>query len=103
MVTALHYAQEGAKLANAKPLQGFSGASVLEIVESDPSGTYPLHVYSPIPNRDLRLACISEEVSQGDSHTKRTYRYGQASAEAAAEIDAEITDRKRRGKDDHNE
>lgn len=37
---ALYLAQKGEKAANAKPLKGFSGASVLEIVESDSSGTY---------------------------------------------------------------
>ncbi len=40
MGRALHYAQNGGKATNAKPLVGFSGASVLEIVASDPSGTY---------------------------------------------------------------
>ena len=40
MMIALELAQEGGKAVYAKPLQGFSGASVLEIVESDPCGTY---------------------------------------------------------------
>jgi phage-related protein len=40
ILTALELAQEGLKAAHAKPLKGFSGASVLEIVESDASGTY---------------------------------------------------------------
>ena len=40
MLAALDIAREGGKAASAKPLQGFSGASVLEIVEGDPSGTY---------------------------------------------------------------
>ena len=33
-------AQEGGKHKNAKPLQGFGGADILEIVDEDPSGTY---------------------------------------------------------------
>lgn len=37
---ALFLAQKGDKATNAKPLKGFSGASVLEIVEDDSSGTY---------------------------------------------------------------
>ena len=37
---ALHIAQEGGKDANAKPLQGFGGAGVLEILENDMDGTY---------------------------------------------------------------
>lgn len=40
MITALGFAQEGLKAEHVKPLKGFSGASILEIVESDPSGTY---------------------------------------------------------------
>jgi phage-related protein len=37
---ALYLAQKGEKAANAKPLKGFLGASVLEVIERDRSGTY---------------------------------------------------------------
>lgn len=37
---SLRLAQEGEKAANAKPLKGFGGATVLELVGSDASGTY---------------------------------------------------------------
>ncbi len=37
---ALYLAQEGGKHKNAKPLKGFGGATVLEVVQSDGSGTY---------------------------------------------------------------
>lgn len=37
---ALYIAQEGGKHKNAKPLKGFKGAAVLEIVEDDGNGTY---------------------------------------------------------------
>ena len=37
---ALRYAQSGNKHPDAKPLQGFGGAGVLEIVEDHESGTY---------------------------------------------------------------
>jgi phage-related protein len=37
---ALFQAQEGKKSDKAKPLKGFKGAGVLEIVESDAGGTY---------------------------------------------------------------
>lgn len=36
----LHLAQIGQKPLNAKPLRGFGGATVLEIIDEDPSGTY---------------------------------------------------------------
>jgi phage-related protein len=37
---ALYQAQLGAKHPDAKPLKGFGGAGVLEVVENDSSGTY---------------------------------------------------------------
>ncbi|MDE3061288.1 MAG: type II toxin-antitoxin system RelE/ParE family toxin, partial [Pseudomonadota bacterium] len=37
---ALHRAQEGAKHPNAKPLRGFGGASVMEVVENYDGDTY---------------------------------------------------------------
>lgn len=37
---ALYIAQEGGKHKNAKPLKGFKGATVLEVVEDDGNGTY---------------------------------------------------------------
>lgn len=37
---ALYEAQKGAKHPNAKPLRGFGGAGVLEVVESRDGGTY---------------------------------------------------------------
>lgn len=37
---ALHFAQQGVKHDAAKPLKGFSGAGVLEILEDDDGGTY---------------------------------------------------------------
>jgi phage-related protein len=37
---ALDFAQRGSRHAAAKPLKGFGGAGVLEIVEDDSGGTY---------------------------------------------------------------
>lgn len=37
---ALYIAQEGGKHKNAKPLKGFIGSKVLEIVHDDGNGTY---------------------------------------------------------------
>jgi phage-related protein len=37
---ALYQAQLGVKHANAKPLKGFGGAGVMEIIENDSGGTY---------------------------------------------------------------
>jgi phage-related protein len=40
MGVALFFAQKGAKPADAKPLKGFGGASVLEVVEDYAGNTY---------------------------------------------------------------
>jgi len=40
ILAALSLAQDGEKAMSVKPLKGFSGASVLEVIENDQSGTY---------------------------------------------------------------
>lgn len=37
---SLNLAQQGLKDVDSKPLKGFGGASVLEIIKADPGGTY---------------------------------------------------------------
>lgn len=37
---ALYIAQQGGKHKDAKPLKGFGGATVLEVVQNDSNGTY---------------------------------------------------------------
>ena len=75
---ALHFAQLGEKHADAKPLQGFGSAGVLEVVESTQGSTYRavyvLHCFqkksvkgiaTPKPDMDLirdRLALVLRSV-----------------------------------------
>ena len=40
ILAALSIAQDGDKAESVKPLKGFSGASALEVIENDQSGTY---------------------------------------------------------------
>ena len=83
---ALDFAQRGGKHPNAKPLKGFGGASVLEIVEDNdgdtyravytvkfPLAVYVLHVFQKkskkglaTPKRDLEL--IDERLKRAESH-----------------------------------
>ena len=83
---ALDFAQRGGKHPNAKPLKGFGGASVLEIVEDNDGDTYRavytvkfslavyvLHVFQKkskkgmaTPKRDLDL--IDERLKRAESH-----------------------------------
>ncbi|MCC8987246.1 MAG: type II toxin-antitoxin system RelE/ParE family toxin [Candidatus Contendobacter sp.] len=83
---ALDFSQRGGKHPNAKPLKGFGGASVLEIVEDNdgdtyravytvkfPLAVYVLHVFQKkskkgmaTPKRDLDL--IDERLKRAESH-----------------------------------
>jgi len=83
---ALDFAQRGGKHPNAKPLKGFGGARVLEIVEDHDGDTYRavytvtfllavyvLHVFQKkskkgmaTPKRDLDL--IDERLKRAESH-----------------------------------
>lgn len=83
---ALDYAQRGGKHPNAKPLKGFGGASVLEIVEDDdgntfravytvkfPLAVYVLHVFQKksktgisTPKREIDL--IEERLKRAEKH-----------------------------------
>ena len=59
----LYLAQKGGKAANAKPLKGFLGASVLGIIERDRSGNLSLCLCRQVPCRCVCLTCVSKEVS----------------------------------------
>ncbi len=88
---ALHIAQEGGKHESAKPMKGFGGASVLEIVADDDGNTfrtvytvkfakavYVLHVFMKkskhgikTPQKDLDL--IKERLRSATEDYKRRY------------------------------
>lgn len=85
---ALDCAQRGGKHQNAKPLKGYGGASVLEIMEDDDGDTYRaiytvkfsqavyvLHAFQKkskkgiaTPKRDIDL--IDERLKRAESHYK---------------------------------
>jgi phage-related protein len=98
MLGALRLAQAGGKAVHAKPLMGFAGASVLEIVENDPSGTYRcmytvkfqtgiyvLHAFQKKSRK--RIATPKEHIDM----VKRRMKW-------AAEIDAETVGWEKKGK-----
>lgn len=81
---ALYIAQEGGMHKDAKPLKGFGGASVLEIVQMDSNGTYRtmytvqfeefvyvLHAFQKksktgikTPKQDMDLVCVRLKAAQ---------------------------------------
>ncbi len=85
---ALHLAQSGKKHGDAKPLKGFGGASVLEVVEDHMGDTYravyPVKIAGPVyvlhcfqkkskhgietPKQDMDL--IQERLKAAQAHAK---------------------------------
>ncbi|MGC1448617.1 MAG: type II toxin-antitoxin system RelE/ParE family toxin [Candidatus Sulfotelmatobacter sp.] len=58
---ALYIAQRGEKRPYAKPLRGFGGAGILEIVEDHAGDTYRA-VYTVRLAGRIRFTCVSEEI-----------------------------------------
>lgn len=62
---ALHLAQTGKKHANAKPLRGFGGAGVLEVVEDHLGDTYRAVYTVKIDDAVYVLHCFQKKSKQG--------------------------------------
>jgi predicted XRE-type DNA-binding protein len=77
---ALMMAQSGGKHPSAKPLKGFKGAGVLEIIE-DHNGDTPGGVHGPIRRRHLRVARVPEEVEEAHRDPKARNRPDQEPTE----------------------
>lgn len=85
---ALHCAQNGGKHLKAKPLKGYSGASVLEIVEDEDGNTYRavytvkfslavyvLHAFQKKSKKGIatpkrEIALIDERLKRAETHYK---------------------------------
>ncbi len=68
---ALHLAQCGEKHPNAKPLRGFAGSGVLEVVESDSGGTYRAVYTVKIENAVYVLHCFQKKSKSGIATPKQ--------------------------------
>ena len=62
---ALHLAQSGKKHAQAKPLKGFGGAGVLEIVEDHEGDTYRAVYTVRFPGSVYVLHCFQKKSKHG--------------------------------------
>ena len=62
---ALHLAQSGKKHEQVKPLKGFGGASVLEVVEDHMGDTYRAIYTVKIDERVYVLHCFQKKSSKG--------------------------------------
>src|SRR5260370_30839792 len=65
---ALYIAQRGGKHADTKPLRGFGGAGILEIIEDHAGDTYRRHVHGPLGGADICLACVPAEIKDRDQN-----------------------------------
>ncbi len=68
---ALHLAQEGKKHAHAKPLRGFFGAGVLEVVEDHAGDTYRAVYTVKIANSVYVLHCFQKKSKSGVATPKQ--------------------------------
>lgn len=62
---ALHQAQSGQKHAQAKPLKGFRGASVLEVLEDNMGDTYRAVYTVKLAESVYVLHCFQKKSKQG--------------------------------------
>lgn len=67
---ALFQAQLGGKSHAAKPLTGFSGASVLEIVEDFQTDAYRAVYTMKFSESVYVLTCLPEEIKEGNCDTE---------------------------------
>jgi phage-related protein len=98
MISALRFAQRGGKGVHAKPLQGFSGASVLEIVESDPSGTYRCMYTVKFQTGIYVLHAFQKKSRKGIATPKEHIDMVRRRLKQAAEMDAEVTEQEKKEK-----
>jgi phage-related protein len=68
---ALHLAQSGAKHPDAKPLKGFGGTSVLEVVENYKGNTYRAVYTIRYSNAVYVIHCFQKKSHQGITTPKR--------------------------------
>lgn len=69
--TALRLAQEGQKDPNSKPLRGFGGASVLEVIEDFDGNTYRAVYTVRLRSGIYVLHCFQKKSKSGIATSKR--------------------------------
>jgi predicted XRE-type DNA-binding protein len=77
---ALWFAQIGSKHAQVKPLRGFGGAGVLEIIEDWDGNTYQGGLHREVRRLRLRAALLPEEVETSGQDTEVRCRADHAEA-----------------------
>jgi phage-related protein len=94
---ALHFAQHGEKHGAAKPLKGFGGAGVLEVVENDEGGTYRAVYTVRYEEAVFVLHCFQKKSKSGIAMPKEDKAVVELRLKAAAARIQEIRDGKASG------
>lgn len=71
---ALYAAQDGEIDPAAKPMRGFCGGSIVEIIAHHRGDTWRNCLYRSFCGSDLRTARVPEEVETWDRHRETGYR-----------------------------
>jgi phage-related protein len=85
---ALYLAQQGEKSGNAKPLKGFKGAGVLEIVEDSESGTYRAVYTVKLAERVYVLHAFQKKSRKGVATPKEDIELVKSRLKIAEELHA---------------
>lgn len=94
---ALIYASLGGKAEHVKPLKGFSGASVLEVIEDDQSGTYRCVYTVRFQSAIYVLHAFQKKSRKGISTPKEHIDMVERRLKRAAEIEAEFLMQRKKG------
>lgn len=91
---ALHFAQLGERHECAKPLKGFGGADVLEVVEYDAGGTYRAVYTVRVREVVFVLHCFQKKSKSGIGTPKRDIDLICSRLKAAEAMALEVRDGK---------
>ncbi len=89
--TALMWAQMGEKHADAKPMQGFGGASVLEIIEDHDGDTYRAVYTVRFKARIYVLHCFQKKSKKGNETPKHDVKLIKERLEQAKQLEEQAT------------
>lgn len=95
---ALRFAQQGGKHPDAKPLKGFGGAGVLEVVVDYDGDTYRLVYTVRLQERIYVLHAFQKKARQGISTPKHEIDLIRSRLKQAEEIHRRWTESKKKGK-----
>ncbi len=87
---ALDFAQRGGQHGAAKPLKGFGGAGVVEIVEDDTSGTYRAVYTVKFAEAVFVLHCFQKKSKRGIATSKADMDIVRARLKAAEVLAKEL-------------